>query len=78
MGGADLLDGGTDTPAVSQRSEAGQGILCVKAPMHGVIPRHNGNFWLRKKPMDLCACESEEHEHGVGAGANNTLLYDTL
>ena len=30
MGGADLLDGDTDTPAVSQRSEAGQGILCAK------------------------------------------------
>ena len=26
--------------------------------------------WLRKKPMDLCACESEEREHGVGAGVN--------
>jgi hypothetical protein len=28
--GADLLDGGTDTVAVSQRSEEGQRILCVK------------------------------------------------
>ena len=34
--------------------------------------------WLRKKPIDLCACESEEREHGVGAGANSTLLSDTL
>jgi hypothetical protein len=34
--------------------------------------------WLRKKTMDLCACESEEHEPGVGAGANTTLLSDTL
>ncbi len=34
--------------------------------------------WLRKKPIDLCACESEGHEHGVGAGANSTLLSDTL
>jgi hypothetical protein len=33
-----------------------------------------GKVWLRKKPMDLCACESEEREHGVGAGANTTLL----
>jgi hypothetical protein len=30
--------------------------------------------WLRKKSMDLCACESEEREYGVGAGANTTLL----
>ncbi len=30
--------------------------------------------WVRKKPLDLCACEIEEHEHGVGAGANSTLL----
>ena len=21
-------------------------------------------FWLRKKTMNLCACDSEEHEHG--------------
>ena len=34
--------------------------------------------WLRKKPIDLCACESEGHEHGVGGGANSTLLSDTL
>ncbi len=35
--------------------------------------------WLRKKPIDQCACESEGHEHGVGAaGANSTLLSDTL
>ncbi len=34
--------------------------------------------WLKKKPVDLCACESEEHEHGVGAGANTTLMSDTL
>ena len=30
MAGADLLDGGTGTPAVSQRSEAGYGILSAK------------------------------------------------
>ena len=30
MTGTDLLDGGTDTTTVSQRSEEGQGILCVK------------------------------------------------
>jgi len=30
MSGADLLDGGTDTSTVSQGSEAGQRILCVK------------------------------------------------
>ncbi len=26
----DLLDGGTDTPDISQRSEVGRGILCSK------------------------------------------------
>jgi hypothetical protein len=30
MTGADLLDGGANTSTVSQRSEAGQTILCVK------------------------------------------------
>ena len=30
MSGADLLDGGTDTSVVSQRSESGYGILSVK------------------------------------------------
>ena len=30
MAGADLLNGGTGTPAVSQRSESGQGILGAK------------------------------------------------
>jgi hypothetical protein len=34
--------------------------------------------WLRKKPMDLCACESEEREHGLGVGVNTTLMSDTL
>ncbi len=34
--------------------------------------------WLRKRPMDLCACESEEHEHGVGAGVNAILMSDVL
>ncbi len=34
--------------------------------------------WLRKRPMDLCACESEEHEHGVGAGVNAIIMSDTL
>ena len=34
--------------------------------------------WLRKKAMDLCACEREGHEHGVGVGVNSTLLSDTL
>jgi hypothetical protein len=34
--------------------------------------------WLRRKTMELCACESEEHEHGVGAGVNITLMSDTL
>ena len=31
MTGSDRLDGGTDTPVVSQRSEAGSGKLGVKA-----------------------------------------------
>ena len=30
MTGSDLLDGDTDTPVVSQRSESGSGILGVK------------------------------------------------
>ena len=30
MTGADLLDGGANTSTVSQRSEGGQTILCVK------------------------------------------------
>ena len=30
MTGTDLLNGGTDTPAISQRSEAGRGILVAK------------------------------------------------
>ena len=34
--------------------------------------------WVRKKPMNLCACESEEHDHEVGAGVNTTLLSGTL
>ena len=33
MTGADLLDGDTGTTAVSQRSEEGQRILCVKEDM---------------------------------------------
>jgi hypothetical protein len=33
---------------------------------------------LRKKPMNLCACDSEDREHGVGAGVNDTMLSDTL
>jgi hypothetical protein len=39
---------------------------------------HTLGGWLRKKPMDLCACESEEDENGVGAGPNTTLMSDTL
>ena len=34
--------------------------------------------WLRKKTMDLCACESEEHENEVGAGVNAIIMSDTL
>ena len=30
MAGVDLLDGGTGRPPISQRSEGGRGILCVK------------------------------------------------
>ncbi len=33
--------------------------------------------WLRKKTMDLCACESEEHDHEVGAGVNAIIMSDT-
>ncbi len=29
---------------------------------------------LRKKTMNLCACDSEEREHGVGTGVNATIL----
>ena len=27
-------------------------------------------FWLRKKPMNLYACDSEQRERGVGASVN--------
>jgi hypothetical protein len=37
MAGADLLDEGTGTPAVSQRSESGQGILGAKAGRGGML-----------------------------------------
>jgi hypothetical protein len=33
---------------------------------------------LRKKPMNLCACDSEECENGVGVGVNDTMLSETL
>ena len=33
---------------------------------------------LRKKPMDLCACDREQSERGVGAGVNATILSETL
>ena len=35
-------------------------------------------IWMRKKAMDLCACESEEREHGVGAGVNGIITSDVL
>ena len=47
MVGTDLLDGVTDTPEVSQRSEAGQRILCTKEDIgkydmwYGVRQLHN-------------------------------------
>ncbi len=34
--------------------------------------------WLRKKTMDLCACESDDHEHGVGTCVNTTLMSYTI
>ena len=35
-------------------------------------------FRLRKKPINLCACNSEERERWVGAGVNATMLSETL
>ena len=35
-------------------------------------------FRLRKKTMNLCACDSEEREYGVGAGVNATILSEDL
>jgi hypothetical protein len=34
--------------------------------------------WLRKKTVDLCACESEQREHGVGADVNAIVMSDVL
>ena len=51
MAGADLLDGGTCTPAVSQRSEAGQGILCAK---EGIGKYHMWYGVVCKAVMSSC------------------------
>ena len=34
--------------------------------------------WLRKKTMELCACESEERDHGVGPDVNASIRSDVL
>ncbi len=31
-------------------------------------------FRLRKKTMNLCACDIEYREHGVGDGVNDTVV----
>ena len=59
--------------------------------MHARV-RSRAKVWLRKKPMDLCACESEDHEqpmdlcvcesegreHGVGAVVNTIIMSGVL
>ena len=35
-------------------------------------------FRLRKKHMNLCACESVEREHGVDVSVNATVMSETF
>jgi len=41
------------------------------------------DFYLKKYPMNLCACDNEEREHGVrehgvGTGVNDAMMSETL
>ena len=53
-------------------------ILSETLKVVGLTESVRRSFWLRRKPMNLCACDNEEREHGVGAGVNATILSETL
>jgi hypothetical protein len=64
MSGVDLLDGDTGTPTVSQQSESGQGLLCVK----GDIGKYDMWYGVVCKTCRLACREllpSRRSRHGV-------------